>query len=107
MNIQPTAAAASVAGTGRGVARGGETEKRATIAASQQADADKPAGKTSGASAVDEGEKTGDRGGDGRQLYDDFESHEEHREEAKDESPAQPASPPSQPGTGEHLDLEI
>lgn len=106
MNINPSAAA-SVAGTARAAAKGGESDNKASEANRQQATADAPAGKASDSSAVDAGDQTGDRDGNGRQVLDVFESSEEKGSE--DETQAEPAKQPpsaSNDGSGGNLDLE-
>lgn len=96
MNIPPTPVTASgitasIAGVSRAAARGGEQEKQTTEAARQQNTAEKPGGKSADSSAVDAGESTGDRGGDGRQTYDFFEKQNQPEDEASaNESPANP-----------------
>lgn len=104
MNINPSAAA-SVAGTARAAARGGEADNQATESSRQQSVKETPAGKAADSSAVDAGDQTDDRGGNGRQLLDYFESSDEQQEEDEQNSPAQPRSA-SPEGTGGHLDLE-
>ena len=107
MNINPGAnasAAASVAGTSRAAARGGEADNQATEATRQQAAADSPAGKSQEAT-VDAGEQTNDRGGNGRQVLDVFEREEQ--DDLADQEEQQPATQkPTSDGAGEHLDLE-
>ena len=104
VNIQPNAAAATVAGTSRAAARGGEADNQATEATRQQSVSEKPAGKAADASAIDAGDQTGDRGGNGRQVYDRFESSRDEEADSRQES--KPAKSVSSEGTGEHLDLE-
>lgn len=103
MNINPNAAA-SVAGTSRAAARGGDADNQSTEAASRQSAAEKPAGKATDSSAVDAGDQTGDRGGNGRQLLDVFE-HAGEQEEAHEEPRSQHNSASGE-GSGEHLDFE-
>lgn len=98
MNIPPTPVTASgitasIAGVSRAAAHGGEQEKQTTEAARQQNTAEKPGGKSADSSAVDAGDATGDRGGDGRQTYDFFEKQNQPEEETpalENESPAKP-----------------
>jgi len=109
MNMNP--AAASIAGTSRAAARGGETDNQATAATRQQAASDKPAGKSADAH-VDAGDQTGDRGGDGRQALDVFErgaESEDQGAESEGQGAGQnkrQAANASPEGTGAHLDLE-
>lgn len=72
MQIQPGSTLQSVAGTARAAAKGGETDNQASEAAYRQSTAEKPAGKAAEAAGVEAGEQTQDRGGDGRQLYEQF-----------------------------------
>lgn len=103
MNINPSAAA-SVAGTSRAAARGGEADNQASEATSKQGTAEKPGGKASDSSAVDAGDQAGDRHGDGRQVLDVFEhSEQEETSEQETDTNRRPASPE---GSGGHLDLE-
>ena len=105
MNINPSAAA-SVAGTAHAAAKGGEADNRASESGRQQSTVDAPAGKAADSNAVDAGDQTGDRGGDGRQVLDLFQRSDEeqtsHDAGEDDDTP----HPPSPHGTGEHLDLE-
>jgi hypothetical protein len=103
MNINP-AAAASVAGTSRAASRGGEADNQATEATRRQSAANAPGGKTSEA-AIDAGDQTQDRGGNGRQVLDVFEHHEENEDQEEDSQPKQGKNV-SPEGSGEHLDLE-
>ena len=110
MNINVNAAA-SVAGTARAAARGGETDAQAAEATRQQATAETPSGKVPDASAVDAGDQTSDRDGHGQQVLDVFEhSKRDQQEESDQEEQDEPgsASPksPSGEGCGNHLDLE-
>ncbi len=98
MNIQPnpvTAAGitASVAGVGHAAARGGEHEKQTGEAIRQQSTVEKPGGKSADSSAVDAGDATGDRGGDGRQTYDFFQKQKQPDDESS--GTESPASPPT------------
>ncbi len=77
MNINPSAAAASIAGTSRAAARGGEADSQAIESTRQQATADKPGGKSADSNAIDAGDQTGDRHGNGRQVLDQFERHDD------------------------------
>ena len=89
MNINPSAAAASIAGTSRAAARGGEADSQATESTRQQATAEKPGGKSADSNAIDAGEQTGDRDGNGRQVLDQFEHHNEGAEPKADEAVAE------------------
>ena len=102
MNINPSAAA-SIAGTSRAAARGGEADGQAMESTRQQSTAENPAGKSTQSSEIDAGDQTGDRGGNGRQVLDRFENSEDREEATPDESPN--SSPPLT-GPGQHLDLE-
>jgi hypothetical protein len=107
MNINP-AAAASIAGTARAAGRGGESDNQATESTRQQSTTEAPAGKSS-ESAVDAGDQTQDRGGDGRQVLDVFEHAEQEDqqpEEQQDADQQQPRGGASPEGSGENLDLE-
>ncbi|GAA5505900.1 hypothetical protein [Novipirellula caenicola] len=90
MQVNPSSAAANIAGTARAAARGGEADSQAAEATKRQATAENPGGKTAEASAIDSSEQTHDRGGDGRQMYDTFERAKEHDE--------QETQPEEQPG---------
>jgi hypothetical protein len=103
MNINPSAAA-SVAGTARAAARGGDSDNQASEATRQQSTADAPGGKPSDSNAVDAGDQTGDRGGNGRQVLDIFERSEE--DETNQEETQTQSNPASADGSGEHLDLQ-
>jgi len=103
MNINP-AAAASVAGTSRAARSGGESDNQATEATRQKSAADAPGGKT-GEAAIDAGDSTQDRGGDGRQVLDVFQLEEKNEEQESDQEPKQTKSV-SPEGSGEHLDLD-
>ncbi len=108
MNINPSAAA-SVAGTSRAAARGGESENQSAEATKQQAKSDAPGGKGGDTAAVDAGDHADDRYGDGRQTLDTFErsDSEEKPEETKEqaETPTAPLST-DEPESGGHLDLQ-
>jgi hypothetical protein len=103
MNINPNAAA-SVAGSSRAAARGGEADHQAIEATRQQSTAEKPGGKSADSNAVDAGDETGDRGGNGRQLLDVFDRSED-AESSPDQMPPERKSA-SADGTGDHLDLQ-
>ena len=103
MNINPSAAA-SLAGTGRAAAKGGESDGQAIESSRQQSRAEKPGGKSSQSSAIDAGDQTGDRGGNGRQVLDRFERSDSPEESPTEESPNRSA--PSTGSTGQNLDLE-
>jgi hypothetical protein len=108
MNINP-AAAASIAGTSSAAGRGGESDNQANEASRQQSASETPAGKSS-ESAIDAGDQTQDRGGDGRQVLDVFEKaddEEQQQEELQKEDQQEKRSNGASPeGSGEHLDLE-
>jgi hypothetical protein len=107
MNINP-AAAASVAGTARAAARGGEADNQATESTRQQAKVDRPAG-ASGESTVHAGEHTEDRDADGRQLYDTFQRSEQNDQQAEmtdSESENHSRRSANTDGVGSKLDLE-
>lgn len=84
MSINPSAAAASIAGTSRAAARGGEADSQASEATRQQANAEKPGGKSAESNEIDAGEQAGDRDGNGRQILDQFESHDDGDEANSD-----------------------
>ena len=90
MNINPSAAAASIAGTSRAAARGGEAEAQAIESTRQQATADKPGGKSADSNAIDAGDQTSDRDGNGRQVLDRFERQKEDGESKADEGNDEP-----------------
>jgi hypothetical protein len=103
MNINASAAA-NIAGTSRAASRGGESDKQAAEATRQQSTAETPAGKAADSSAVDAGDQTDDRHGNGRQVLDVFERSDE-------DQPSDPESTEArvlgvQDGSGAHLDLE-
>jgi len=100
MNINPSAAAASIAGTSRAAARGGEADSQAVESTRQQATADKPGGKSADSNAIDAGEQTGDRHGNGRQLLDQFERHDDVDESKVDDVEAEQESPADADGQG-------
>lgn len=105
MNINPSAAA-SVAGTSRASARGGESDNQAAESTRQQSRTEAPAGST-GESTVEANDQTTDRDANGRQLYDTFESSEpeqENQEETGQENP--PRNTATEDGKGNALDVE-
>ena len=102
MNINPSAAAASIAGTGRAAARGGEADAQAIESTRQQATADKPGGKSADSNEIDAGDQTSDREGNGRQILDQFERQEEGGESKADEGNDEPRH--TEPRT--HADAE-
>ncbi len=120
MNINPSGAAASIAGTSRAAARGGEADSQAVESTRQQATADTPGGKSADSNAIDAGEQAGDRHGNGRQLLDQFERHDDGDEskagdieadhESNGEADGQWIAPASNEDTrmepGANLDLE-
>jgi len=105
MNINPSAAA-SVAGTSQAAAKGGDADNQATEATRQQSRADAPAGKATDTNAVDAGDQTDDRGGNGQQVLDVFERSEEEEQEGDEQESRPQSNPPSADGSGEHLDLQ-
>ena len=106
MNINP-AAAASIAGTSRAAARGGEADSQTAEANRQQDRVNAPAGK-SGEAAVDAGEETDDRGADGRQLLDSFERSEpEDHHDGSRENSAEEQSEEENIDSSEGLDLQM
>jgi len=84
MNVNPSAAA-SIAGTSRAAARGGEADAQAIESTRQQSTAEKPAGKALDSNAIDAGDQAGDRDGNGRQVLDQFEHHEGGEEQVSDD----------------------
>ena len=109
MNIHPSAATASAAGTAHAASKGGESDSQANEATARQKVREAPAGKRAEASAVEGGERMGDRGGDGRQLYDTFEhAGEEEQDEGEQQcaNPQERGEAPPQPGSGSRLDLQ-
>ncbi|MGI9470692.1 MAG: hypothetical protein ACR2NZ_04100 [Rubripirellula sp.] len=102
MNINPSAAA-SIAGTSRAAARGGEADGQAIESSRQQSTAEKPGGKSAQSSEIDAGDQTGDRGGNGRQVLDRFGDNDEREGESTDDLPT---PSPEKNGPGQHLDLE-
>ena len=100
MNINSSAAAASIAGTSRAAARGGEADSQAVESTRQQATADKPGGKSADSNEIDAGEQTGDRHGNGRQLLDQFERLDDGDESNAGDIEAHPESPGDADGQG-------
>lgn len=105
MNINPSAAA-NVAGTARAAARGGDADSQTAEANRQQSTAEKPAGKAADSSAVDAGDQSGDRGGNGRQVLDVFEKSEQDENQESQTPPSPDVSPASTDGSGGHIDLQ-
>ena len=105
MNIQPSAAAASIAGTDRAATRGGEADAKRGEATRQREVSEAPGGKAADSSAIDSGQETADRGGDGHQVLDVFEKATKPDEETGDDLglPRQGVNSDTQGG---HLDLE-
>ena len=103
MNINPSVA--GVAGTSRAAARGGEADHQAAESTRNQSAAEKPAGKSSEA-AVGAGDQTDDRGGNGRQMLDVFESSEETDETNESQSSEGERGRGTSEGAGGHLDLQ-
>jgi hypothetical protein len=101
MNINP-AAAASVAGTSRAAAKGGESDNQAAEASARQSAAKSPGGKVDGDNSLEAGEQTSDRDANGRQVLDVFERSDE--EKPKTEMQSEDPSPNSKHDG--HLDLE-
>ena len=104
MNINPSAAA-SIAGTSRAAARGGESDGQAIESTRQQATAEKPGGKSAQSSEIDAGDQAGDRGGNGRQVLDHFEKSEDQENQESPKSSITESEPPTT-GPGLHIDLE-
>lgn len=105
MNINPNPNAAnSIAGTARAAARGGEATNRAVDANNKQATAEKPAGKAADSDAIDPGDQTEDRGGNGQQVLDVFQRGDE--EESREESTPKSKKSISPEGAGGNLDFE-
>lgn len=98
MNINPSAAAASIAGTGRAAARGGEADSQAVESTRQQTTADKPGGKSADSNAIDAGGQTGDRHGNGRQMLDQFARHDDRDEPQPEEGEADLEAPSGNDG---------
>ena len=110
MNIH-TNPMVSLAGTSIAAAKGGETDKQGSESANHLATSDKPAGRDTVTPEVDLGEHLGDRGGDGRQLYDTSE-HREDGDPTPSEDPDESSHSGSQASASDqstcsHLDLEI
>ncbi|TWU60842.1 hypothetical protein Poly51_11230 [Rubripirellula tenax] len=106
MNIQPTSAAASIAGTSQAAAKGGDADKIASDATNKQSAADSSTGKNLEVGALDASTKTGDRGGDGRQLYDSFEGHQEKDDEPDAPTPNESQVSQEEPASEGHIDFE-
>lgn len=105
MNVYPSpGVTASIAGTARAAARGGETDNQATEATRRQAIHEQPAGR-SAEGHVDAGEQTDDRGGDGRQALDSFVRDQEPEQPPAEAATAEPQGSPVE-GSGTHLDLQ-
>ncbi|TWU65896.1 hypothetical protein [Crateriforma conspicua] len=77
MSLPSIQSAGIVAGVQLAAGKGGESDARATEASNQAATAEKPGGKNADSPAVDAGEQTGDRHGNGRQMLDTFEKHDD------------------------------
>ncbi|QDV64729.1 hypothetical protein [Crateriforma conspicua] len=77
MSLPSIQSAGIVAGVQLAAGKGGESDARATEASNQAATAEKPGGKNADSAAVDAGEQTGDRHGNGRQMLDTFEKHDD------------------------------
>lgn len=105
MNIQPSAAAASIAGTDRAATRGGEADAKRGEASRQKSVAESPGGKSADSSALDSGQETSDRGGDGRQVLDIFERSSETEEESAGEGGKDDRAP-NRDTEGGHLDIQ-
>ncbi len=86
MNIQPTVAAAQVAGTSLAATKGGESDKRAADATQKQAAAESPDGKVGELDPLGKGDAIGDRGGDGRQSLDSFQRSSDKENSGEDAS---------------------
>ena len=102
MNINLTPASI-VAGTAHAASKGGETDKRASEAAAQQSVSGKPGGKAADTDAVDAGSESDDRGGNGHEAYDIFESSESETPPDSATTSDQTIPKPSADG---HLDFE-
>ena len=68
---------ASIAGTQRAATRGGTIDNQSSQLSQSQSIATNPAGKSADSNAIDAGDQTGDRRGDGRQALDTFERNDE------------------------------
>ncbi len=108
MNIHVNAAA-SVAGTSRAAARGGDADAQVAESTRQQSTAEAPGGKSADTSAVDAGDQTGDRDGHGQQVLDVFErsgkEQEQESSQSDDVSPENSNEPDDEQGS--HLDLQV
>lgn len=107
MNINVNAAA-SIAGTARAAARGGEADAQAAEATRQQATAEAPAGKNADSSSIDAGDQTGDRDGHGQQVLDVFERSKKPTDEEtpNEDANSSQGSPATDNASGSHLDLQ-
>jgi hypothetical protein len=105
MNIQPSAAAASIAGVDRAATRGGEADAKRGESLRQQSVSEAPGGKAADSSAIDSGQETADRGADGRQVLDIFEKSTKDEEETVDDHNSLRKGVNSDTQGG-HLDLE-
>jgi len=107
MNVQPNAASASIAGSIRASARGGDAESQTADSVSKQATKEKPAGKSGETSAIDAGEQTSDRDADGRQMYDTFESSTDAEQpEAGEDKPSNDPHRKRDADSPSHLDFD-
>lgn len=109
MNIQPTSAAASLAGTARAQARGTDADRRSP-SADVAADP-----RLSEVSSIEAGSKSEDRDADGRQLLEKHEnrsstaSRDENASGSDDDESGGAAAellPPATDGAGTHIDFE-
>lgn len=73
MQVPSLPAGAGVAGSSYAAAKGGETDKQASESSNQQSTAKSPGGKSE-AAGVEAGSQTEDRGGNGQEFYDQFDS---------------------------------
>lgn len=108
MNVNPSVAAASIAGVNRAAVKGSESDNQATDARSKQAASEAPAGKNGETQQLDAGDQSGDRDANGRQLLDVFERSEDESEDESDRAAAtsdEQQRSQKQPSEG-HLDLE-
>lgn len=74
MNVQPPTTSAAIAGTSHAAAKGGEADRQAADLGRRVSQAEQPGGRAEEPTAIDAGEQTQDRGGNGREAYDRFES---------------------------------
>ena len=107
MNINVNAAA-SVAGTARAAARGGEADAQSADATRQQSTTETPAGKNADSPALDAGDQTGDRDGHGQQALDVFEraGRDDDEDRSQEDEAASQNPAPSDDEPGSHLDLQ-